>query len=525
MYRKFKAPYVALAIITLLSAKHNQAAVVDDIELIELAKSSTPLIEHCDNQVTSQSFIDVFECGDELFETRFNALDGVGMDVGDGNRFTRVPRADLNNWLNSTPNRSTGPNAEACNVCHTTETIGQAGDGAGPAGLNVIRDPKRAGITAQFIQRNTPHLFGMAGPQLLAEEMTTELKQIVELTKQQSCRLNQTISRPLRTKGIEFGFITVEPPCLSPTVTINAEGVKNDLVIRPFQWKGNVASVRQFSRGAFHNELGMSPVEMVGEDVDGDFDGVINEITIADNTAMTLYLAGQPRPTSLLELDQIRHELTRRFGEAGVNHANELLLPQLTRRQRDSIRRGERIFHDIGCADCHRSQIMIKQLTFSEPSRHPDFRDDTFPSGQPGIDPDKAITFDITRDQPDNKIEFGNQLIKHLGAFEKDPQGRAIVRMYGDLKLHEMGPRLAEGIDETGAGSSVWMTKELWGLANTAPYLHDGRATTIEEAIIEHGGESTSSQQAFLRLENRMRHDLLAFLNNLVLYFVESEED
>ena len=60
----------------------------------------------------AEAYEDAFEIGDEMFEARFNALDGVGANVGDGTRFTRVPRADLNGpgqWARHTPTRITGP--------------------------------------------------------------------------------------------------------------------------------------------------------------------------------------------------------------------------------------------------------------------------------------------------------------------------------------------------------------------------------------------------------------------------------
>ncbi len=49
----------------------------------------------------------------------------------------------------------------------------------------------------------------------------------------------------------------------------------------------------------------MQAVEIVGHDRDGDFDGVVNEITIGDMTALAVYLAAQPRPTTLLELNSL----------------------------------------------------------------------------------------------------------------------------------------------------------------------------------------------------------------------------
>jgi CxxC motif-containing protein (DUF1111 family) len=97
------------------------------------------------------------------------------------------------------------------------------------------------------------------------------------------------------------------------------------------------------------------------------------------------------------------------------------------------------------------------------------------------------------------------------------------VRLFGDLKRHDMGRGLAERIDETGTGRSTWITKELWGVGSTAPYLHDGRATTITEAVLEHGGEAAASRDAAKRLPAAERAQLVAFLENLVLFKHEEE--
>jgi len=54
-------------------------------------------------------------------------------------------------------------------------------------------------------------------------------------------------------------------------------GVSSDLIVRPFQWEGSVATIRDSNRDAANNEIGMQAVEFVGDDVDGDGDGVVNE--------------------------------------------------------------------------------------------------------------------------------------------------------------------------------------------------------------------------------------------------------
>ena len=136
-----------------------------------------------------------------------------------------------------------------------------------------------------------------------------------------------------------------------------------------------------------------------------------------------------------------------------------------------------------------------------------------------GVDPSFPIAFDLTRDQPQNQIrDAAGRLLFRLGSFERDLAGRALVRLFGDLKRHDMGPGLAEKIDEAGTGASVFLTENLWGVGSTAPYLHDGRATTLAEAILEHGGEAQASRDAFAALSTSEQQGLIAFLNNLVLF-------
>lgn len=453
-----------------------------------------------------QAFAEAFHHGDELFETQFNALDGVGAQVGQGLRFTQAPRVDLNGpgeWANHFPRRITGPNAEACNQCHGTPFD----DGAGRAINNNVRDPGHTGNPGQFIVRNTPHTFAAGAVQVLAEEMTEELHAQQTAASNHACATAQPVTAELSAKGISFGRIVVTPQTTTPcTVTIDASGVVGvnpDLVVRPFQWKGVIASVRAFNRDASHQELGMQAVEIVGEGIDGDSDGVVNELTIGDQTALALYVAAQPRPTTRLEL------------------ANLGLLDPLTEAEKTAIVQGGQRFHQVGCTHCHTPQLTITDPVFYEPSQNPAYRDQQFPAGQDpvalGVDPMQPIRFDLTQDQPDNQITVGNRTY-HLGAFHRTPTGGALIPLYGDLKRHDMGPELAETINDEGIPASVFLTENLWGVGSTAPYLHDGRATTLTEAILAHGGEGAPSRTAFVNLAPADQAAIIAFLNNLVLF-------
>jgi hypothetical protein len=455
-----------------------------------------------------EAFMHAFETGDEVFGTAFEARDGVGANVGQGQRFTRVPRADLagpGEWRTHTPARPTGPNGQSCANCHNEP----AEDGAGGISGNVIRDPGHTGNVGSFIQRNAPHLFAIGAVQRLAEEMTEELHATRAAAQALACLTGQSMTRKVEAKGIDFGRITVS--CSGTLDASQVEGVSADLVVRPFQWKGSDISVRAFNRGAAHGELGMQPVEITGDDVDGDGDGVINELSIGDMTALTVYNAAQPRPTTRVEL------------------ASYGLIPPLSVEELDAIERGRKVFHSARCASCHVPRLTIANPIFSEPSQNPNYRDAVFPAGQSptarGVDPALAITFDLTRDQPDNHIVDAAGNLVRFGSLEKDAAGHALVELFGDLKRHDMGSCLAESIDEVGTGASVFLTENLWGVGSTAPYMHDGRASTLREAISAHCGEGDAARKAFLGLPPHHQQDLLAFLNNLVLFKLEEEEE
>jgi CxxC motif-containing protein (DUF1111 family) len=92
---------------------------------------------------------------------------------------------------------------------------------------------------------------------------------------------------------------------------------------------------------------------------------------------------------------------------------------------------------------------------------------------------------------------------------------------YSDLLLHDLGDELADHRPDFAASGAHWRTAPLWGLGLVqtvtpgAGYLHDGRARTVAEAILWHGGEAAASRDAFRAASRRVRDDLLAFLSIL----------
>lgn len=92
---------------------------------------------------------------------------------------------------------------------------------------------------------------------------------------------------------------------------------------------------------------------------------------------------------------------------------------------------------------------------------------------------------------------------------------------YTDLLLHDMGEELADHRPDGEATGNEWRTSPLWGIGLTATingrmfFLHDGRARTIEEAILWHGGEALASKNHFSALPKEDREKLLKFVNSL----------
>jgi CxxC motif-containing protein (DUF1111 family) len=96
-----------------------------------------------------------------------------------------------------------------------------------------------------------------------------------------------------------------------------------------------------------------------------------------------------------------------------------------------------------------------------------------------------------------------------------------VIHPYTDLLLHDMGPGLADNLGEGNATGSEWRTSPLWSIGLTASvsggeaYLHDGRARSLEEAILWHSGEAEASKEAFRTMSASDRAALIAFLKSL----------
>jgi CxxC motif-containing protein (DUF1111 family) len=135
-----------------------------------------------------------------------------------------------------------------------------------------------------------------------------------------------------------------------------------------------------------------------------------------------------------------------------------------------------------------------------------------------------------TLTQLDNEQQLFNQIgcqnchISHYDNINNSDTGdimSATISPYTDLLLHDMGQALADNRKEFDAMGSEWRTAPLWGIAKylkSSPnphFLHDGRAKSVLEAILWHGGEAENSKQAFMKLSKDKRTSLINFVESL----------
>ncbi|WP_424933469.1 di-heme oxidoredictase family protein [Amaricoccus macauensis] len=475
-------------------------APVDQHDLNRLLREGEP----------GEAFLYAFEAGDELTETSFDATRGVGAHIGEGRRFTRFPRADLDGpkeWANHFPPREGGANATSCIACHNAPFA----NGAGDVALNVVVDPNHTGDPSMFLERNTLPLFALGIPQRLAEEISSDLYEQRDAARERACATGSATAQ-LASKGVDYGILEITrvnmAPCKVEMDTSKLDGIDGDLVIKPFGWKGNHATIRGFTRDAAHNELGLQAVELVGDE-DGDFDGVLHELSVGDMTALTIYMAALERPVSTLELA-------------------ELEIMNLTSQVRADIHAGEELFEQVRCATCHVPEMTLLEPVFREPSNVVGFHDTSFPDGSPplshGLSPEAAIAIDLTTDQPNNQIVTDDGKLHLLGGVPRNADGTAVVRWFTDFKRHDMGEALADPDDALGLGAEMFLTRSLAGVASTGPWLHDGRATSLEEAILAHGGEAEASASLYSDLEAADREKIIGFLESLVMFEAATEE-
>ena len=218
-----------------------------------------------------------------------------------------------------------------------------------------------------------------------------------------------------------------------------------------FGLKAGAPTVREQSAGAFAGDMGLS--SPLHPDPWGDC--TANQPTCRDAPH-----GQEPAIRDGLEVDAPSLNLVTFYSRnLGVPERRSIDDPQ--------VLRGKELFHSLNCTGCHTPKHVTHRL-----------------EGQP-------------------------------------EQSFQLIWPYTDLLLHDMGPGLADNRPEGRATGSEWRTPPLWGIGLTAQvsghteYLHDGRARSLIEAILWHGGEAQAQRDAVAALPTPDRQALLAFLESL----------
>ena len=164
---------------------------------------------------------------------------------------------------------------------------------------------------------------------------------------------------------------------------------------------------------------------------------------------------------------RLRPDITSRIMEATIFYSGTLGVPRARDQQEPSVQNGRTLFDSLRCSSCHATTL-------------------------------------------------------HTGASSVPSLSNQEFHPFTDLLLHDMGTGLADHRQEFVATGQEWRTTPLWGigladvvLGAPATYLHDGRARTLEEAILWHGGEALQSREAFRTSARQDREDLVRFLRSL----------
>ena len=435
------------------------------------------VLEHVDQQDIERGKLGiraVIAHGALLFDAKFNGLDGQGRPAatGNGKPMKRSPANDPG-FL-----RTSGVDANSCSGCHHQPVIGGAGDFvANVFVLAQVRDPVITSVDGEFSnERNTLGMHGAGAIEMLAREMTSDLIAIRVAAGTEAASSQEAVERPLTTKGVNFGVIRALPDGTFDTAAVS--GVDPDLIVRPFHQKGVVVSLREFSNNAFNHHHGIQSVERFGSARTGsndfDEDGVIDELSVGDVTAVSMYQAA--------------------LGIPGV------VMPASQRRQ-SARARGEALFATVGCASCHIPVLPLSSAIFSEPNPYN-------PAGNlRPEDVGQLVRFDMTT------TGIGPLL-------EKRGRNGAVVRAYTDLKRHvicdgEDPYYCNEQLIQGGVPTNQFLTRKLWDVGNSAPYGHRGDLTTITEAILHHAGEARPARTAFAALSGGEQADVIEFLKSL----------
>ena len=411
--------------------------------------------------------------GRQLFQRKFGRADGQGPEVGEGT-------GDIQS------NLALGAGlADSCAACH--------GRPRGSAGFG-------GDVATRPDSRDAPHLFGLGLKEMLADEITAELRAIRTQALADARRTGRPVTRSLVGKSIRYGTLTARPD--GSTDTSGVQGVDADLRVRPFFAHGGTTSIREFVVGALRDEMGLQAVDPdlaaaaaggrvttpAGMVLDGSVDEVKPAPTADPNSDPDDDGIANEVPTSLV--DYLEFYLLNYFKPA-------------TYRRNEEARQGGPLLARIGCTACHTRSLRIDH-------------DRRVADVETAYDPDRG-TFN-------NLFSTATPLFTSTDDASGFPPVKEPLRasflvrdVFTDFKRHDVGPGFYER-NYDGSLRREFLTTPLWGVSTTAPYGHDGRSLNLTEVILRHGGEAQGSRDAFASLRAPDRAAILEFLGSLVLF-------
>jgi hypothetical protein len=410
--------------------------------------------------------------GRQLFQRKFTIPQGAGPITQNG-------IGDVGN------NLALGAGlTDSCAACHARPR-GSAGFGG-----DVVTRPD---------SRSAPHLFGLGLKEMLADEITTDLRRLRTQVIADAHASNRAVTVALVSKGINYGSLTAAPD--GSVDTSRVSGLDPDLRVRPFFAHGGKISIREFIVGALNDEMGLQSVDPAlaakaggrfvtpgGMVLDGTLDRL--ESPPATNSSQDPDHDGVTNEIPTSVVDYLEFYLLNYFKPATYEETPNTIL-------------GRRVFEQINCTSCH-----VPDLTLDHDRRVADV--ETVFDSERGIFNGLFATATPLFTPIDDGSGFPSL---------KKPKGGSFVvkNIFTDFKRHDLGPSFHER-NYDGTTQTMFLTRPLWGVGSSAPYGHDGRSINLAEVILRHGGEARDAASAFARLADPQRSALLEFLGSLVLF-------
>jgi hypothetical protein len=411
--------------------------------------------------------------GRQLFQRKFTLLQGFGPRTHDGIGDIAAEGAIGAGLIDS------------CAGCH--------GRPRGAAGFG-------GDVATRPDSRDAPHLFGLGLQEMIADEITSDLRATRQKALDLAQRSGRTVALPLQSKGVQYGVIRADRD--GRVDTSGLRGVNADLRVRPFFAHGDTTSIREFIVGAFNDEMGLQAVDPLtaraaaGERVVTPTGMVLDGSLDLVKRAMATFPADDP------DNDGIRNEIPTALVDYMEFYLFNYFKPG-TYRQSPTTQFGLALMNQVGCTGCH-----VQNMTINRDRRVADV--------ETTYDPSRAIFNGLYANA--RLLVYEEDDGSGRPTIKRPLQGPFVVRnFFADMKRHDLGPAFYER-NYNGTITKEFMTEPLWGVGTTAPYGHDGRSINLREVILRHGGEAQQSRNAFAALPEMGKAAMFEFLNSLVLF-------